>query len=79
MKRSSKYVVVGIILIVLGIVLNQLAIWIYYWSVMPEPGEIPPPVAAIAGTAFLALIPIGLIIVLYGLYLRWMESQKPAE
>ncbi|TFG08261.1 hypothetical protein EU538_07435 [Candidatus Thorarchaeota archaeon] len=78
LKRSSKYLIAGVILIILGVVLNQLAIWVYNWSFMPEPGEIPPPVAVIAGTIFLALIPIGLILVLYGLYLRWMESQQPA-
>ncbi len=76
LRRSSKYVTVGVILIVLGFLLNQVVIWLFYQAVMPEPGEIPPPVAVIAGTVFLALIPIGLILVLYGLYLRWIESQQ---
>ena len=74
MNKAIKYAVIGISLIVAGLVLNQLAMWIYEQSILSSyPGEYPPPIAPLAGTLFLALIPIGLIFFVYSVYLMFRE------
>ena len=73
LNKATKYAVIGVALIVAGLVLNHLAIWIYEQSLLSYQGEYPPPRAPLAGTLFLALIPLGLIFLAYSVYLMFRE------
>ena len=73
MKNAIKYALIGVSLIVAGLVLNYLVMWIYEQSIQSYPGDYPPPRAIMAGTMFLALIPLGIIFLAYSLYLMFRE------
>ena len=76
MNRTKKYAVIGIVLIVAGFVLNYLAIWFYYYLTLSQyPSQYPPPVAPLAGTGFLFLIPIGVLFLIYSAYLFFKDYQ----
>lgn len=66
---------IGIVLIVAGLILNYLAIWQYYLMWSQYPSQYPPPVAPIAGTGFLFLIPIGVLFLIYSAYLFYKDYQ----
>lgn len=75
MTRATKCIIAGLVLIILGFLLNELAIWICYWLALINAGEYPPPMAPIAFTGFIFLVPIGVAVLLYGLYLKQRESE----
>ena len=74
MTRSTKIGVAGFILVLAGLILNDLAIRIYYWQILLEYADTPypPPIAPLAGTVFLMLIPLGLILIGYSLYMKYL-------
>jgi len=78
MTRSTKIGVAGFILVLAGLILNDLAIRIYYWQILLEYADnpTPPPIPPIAGTVFLLLIPMGLILIVYSLYLKYLERNR---
>ncbi|MCK5239528.1 MAG: hypothetical protein KAR33_08280 [Candidatus Thorarchaeota archaeon] len=45
----------------MGLLLNELVIWMYWQTALSYAGEYPPPLAPIAGTVFLLMIPAGLV------------------
>ncbi len=63
----------GVALIVTGLLLNELAIWMYWQAALSYQGAYPPPIAPIAGTAFLLMIPVGLVSLGYSAYLVHRE------
>jgi len=65
--------VIGVALIVTGLLLNELAMWMYWQTALSYQGEYPPPIPPIAGTAFLLLIPPGLISLGFSAYLILKE------
>lgn len=69
MNQATKYAVTGVVLIALGLFLNELMIWLYWQTALSISGEYPPPLAPIAGTIFILLVPVGLIFLGYSAYL----------
>ncbi|MFO7836579.1 MAG: hypothetical protein R6V83_07990 [Candidatus Thorarchaeota archaeon] len=76
LRKSTKYAIAGVVLVLLGLLLNQLLIWLYYWTVLNDYGDTPPPVATMSGSVFLLLIPVGIVLILYAIYLRLEESKS---
>jgi uncharacterized membrane protein YidH (DUF202 family) len=75
LNRAKKYAAFGIVLIVAGLILNYLAVWLYYQMWSQYPSQYPPPVAPLAGTGFLLLIPIGILFLVYSAYLFCKDYQ----
>ena len=79
MHRSVKFAVVGVVLIVAGFVLDAFAKWYYYQSILSQYGNPPPPIAPIAFTAFIFLVPIGIIFLVYSIYLFFKDNRVTIE
>jgi len=75
-NRAAKYGFSGILSIIAGLVLNELAIWLYYQIALASySGTDPSPLANIVGTGFLFLVPVGLILLVCSGYLFFSEYQ----
>jgi multisubunit Na+/H+ antiporter MnhB subunit len=76
LNRAKKYALIGIVLIAAGLVLNYLAIWLYYYLTLSQyPSQYPPPIGPLVGTGFLFLIPIGVLFLIYSAYLFFKDYQ----
>ena len=76
MDRATKYGISGIISIIAGLVLNELAIWLYYQIALASLPPIEPhSIAPIAGTGFIFLIPVGVILLVCSGYLFFSEYE----
>ncbi|MDF1537578.1 MAG: hypothetical protein P1Q69_01570 [Candidatus Thorarchaeota archaeon] len=73
MNKATKFAVIGVALIVTGLLLNELAVWMYWQTALSNQGNPPHSIAPIAGTAFLLLIPPGLISLASSTYLVLRE------
>lgn len=73
MNQATKFALVGIVLIALGLFLNELVIWLYWQTALSIPGDYPPPLAPIAGSIFLLLVPAGLISLGCSAYLTFRD------
>ncbi len=76
MNRAGKYGFSGILLISAGLVLNELAIWLYYQIALASLPPIEPhSIAGLAGTAFIFLVPVGVLLLVCSLYLFYSEYE----
>jgi hypothetical protein len=76
MNRAAKYGISGIISIVSGFVLNELAKWVYYQAILASySGTVPPPICPIAFTGFIALVPLGVVLLMYSGYIIYSEYE----
>ena len=75
MKIAIKFAVIGVSFIVAGLVLNYLAIWNYEQSILLDPSDPPHPWPVMAGSVYLALIPLGLVFLAYSMFLMFRESR----
>ncbi len=76
MNRAVKYGVSGVLSIIAGIALNELAIWLYYQMALASySGTHPPPLAIIVGTGFLILVPVGVLLMVYSGYILFSEYE----
>ena len=69
LNKAAIFAIIGVVLIIVGTVLNDLAIRIALENYLSYSGPTPPPQPIIVGTVFLALIPLGLISLGYSLFL----------
>ncbi|TFF95115.1 hypothetical protein EU546_03855 [Candidatus Thorarchaeota archaeon] len=76
LRRSTKYIFAGILLVIAGFVLNLGLVWFATRGITDDWGDTPPPIVPYPYTVFLFLVPLGLILLVYGLFLRWAERRR---
>ena len=79
MHRSGKFAILGVALMIVGFPLDNLAKEYYYQWILSQYGNPPPPIAPIAFTGFIFLVPIGFILLLYSIYLFLSDYRIVAE
>jgi len=67
------YAISGLVMITAGVLLDEIVKWNYYQSILSQYGYPPPPIVPIAFTGFIFMVPVGVIFLLYSVYLFFSE------